>query len=349
MRQLIIDIEKLLAPISSDKPAGNYLRYEDDYDEIINAMKGEDPNLVQGIWVRPIKKYDWLKAKELCISALSNKTKDLQLACWLTESMMYINGFSGLADGLKLICELSKKYWDEIYPLPVDNDMDLRMAPYDWLDEKFYIQIKLIPVVNADVIADGYTYYKWERDVKRIHENHEDESQALEPYLSALISSTEEFHNELDKCIEDSLQSTKELKEFLIGKTSNDAPAFSRLIQTLENVQDLNKTAIKYFESRKNSVQSEKATDETNEIPGEKFIDVSKFALPKDEFKSIDDAYELLEQISDYLIENDPEYPTGYMVKQAISFRYMELKEFLNMRISNKKNLNRVLEILKLS
>jgi len=350
MRQQIIDIEKLLAPISPDKPAGNYLRYEREYDNIIDAMKGEDPNLTQGVWVRPLKKYDWQKAKELCTDALSKKTKDIQLACWLTESLMYIHGFCGLADGLKLLCELSKKYWNEIHPLPAGTDMELRFAPYEWLDEKFYIRIKLIPIVKAQVIVEGYTYYTWEHEVKKIHENHEDESKALETYLSILVSSTEEFHLELDKCIDESLQIIKEIKEFLAGKSSSEPLAFSRLIQTLKNIKDINEQAIKYFASRKKSTMPKEAVEKTAKSTEEIILDTGV----KHDFKiagltSVDYAYESLEQLSDFLIQNEPEYLTGYMVKQAISFRYMDLKEFLNRRISNKKNLSKVLEILKLS
>ena len=350
MRQSIIDIEKLLSPISPDKPTGIYLRYETEYDQISDAMSGEDPNLARGIWKRPLKKYEWVKAKELCINALTNKTKDLQLACWLTESIMHTNGFCGLADGLKLVNGLSKKFWNEIHPLPHEEDIETRLAPYDWLDEKFYVQIKLIPIAKAEVIADGYTFYTWERDVKKIHEEHEDEAQALEPYFSALVTSTENFHLELDQCIDDSLQTIKELREYLTSKVSNEAPAFSQLIQTLEDIKDLNRTAINYFASRKKTEKPEENTKESFETEEKKMRGAAaKFDFTKEELTNVDEAYESLDKISDYLIENEPEYPTGYMVKQAISFRYMDLKEFLNRRISNKNNLNKVLEILKLS
>jgi len=263
---------------------------------------------------------------------------------------MYIHGFCGLADGLKLLCELSKKYWNEIHPLPAGTDMELRFAPYEWLDEKFYIRIKLIPIVKAQVIVEGYTYYTWEHEVKKIHENHEDESKALETYLSILVSSTEEFHLELDKCIDESLQIIKEIKEFLAGKSSSEPLAFSRLIQTLKNIKDINEQAIKYFASRKKSTMPKEAVEKTAKSTEEIILDTGV----KHDFKiagltSVDYAYESLEQLSDFLIQNEPEYLTGYMVKQAISFRYMDLKEFLNRRISNKKNLSKVLEILKLS
>ena len=154
----------------------------------------------------------------------------------------------------------------------------------------------------------------------------------------------------MDQCINESLQNIKELKEFLKSKVPSDVPTFSQLIRTLESIVDLNKTAINHFTSRKKETLPEGSTEEPIETSGNKTLDAAaRFDFKRDELETVDNAYESLEQISDYLIENEPEYPTGYMIKQAISFRYMDLKEFLNRRISNKNNLNKVLEILKLS
>ena len=62
--------------------------------------------------------------KELSISALKEKSKDLQIASWLTLSLLKLNGFTGLATGLALLLELCLNFWDTIFPMPDGDDFE---------------------------------------------------------------------------------------------------------------------------------------------------------------------------------------------------------------------------------
>lgn len=95
----IIDIQKLLEPISEEYPAGGYLRYEGTYDTIQEARREDDASLPQGVWERDLKKADWHRVRELCEAALARQTKDLQIAVWLLESLIRIHGFAGVKTG----------------------------------------------------------------------------------------------------------------------------------------------------------------------------------------------------------------------------------------------------------
>ena len=91
-------IEDLLAPIDDD--SGVYLRYEKIYDDIKEARKEDDPRLSQGVWQTEHKKADWIAIENWCVEALGQKTRDLQLALWLTEALMAQDGAPGLIKGL---------------------------------------------------------------------------------------------------------------------------------------------------------------------------------------------------------------------------------------------------------
>ena len=64
---------------------------------------------------------------------LRDRTKDLQIAIWLTEANMKLHGFAGLRDSFRLIRELMLRYWDTgLYPVMEDGPEDragpLRLA-----------------------------------------------------------------------------------------------------------------------------------------------------------------------------------------------------------------------------
>ncbi len=69
----------------------------------------------------------------LAQEGLATKTKDLQLAAWLTEALLHTEGFSGLRQGLLLCHDLIAQFWDGLYPPVEDGDAELRAAPLDWL------------------------------------------------------------------------------------------------------------------------------------------------------------------------------------------------------------------------
>ena len=85
---------------------------------------------------------------KLTTDLLTNKTKDLQLAAWLTEAWLKQRGFGGLKDGLALCCGLVDKFWDTLYPEMEDGDAESRGAPLGFVGVKLDIPLKLVPVVE---------------------------------------------------------------------------------------------------------------------------------------------------------------------------------------------------------
>ena len=87
--------DDLLNPIPGDNPSGANLRYAPVYDKIKEARR-EDDDAPQGEWERERKVADWKQVIKLAGEALATKSKDLQLAAWLTEAMLRTEGFAGL-------------------------------------------------------------------------------------------------------------------------------------------------------------------------------------------------------------------------------------------------------------
>src|SRR5215469_16406000 len=103
----------LLDPISPDRPAGADLRWTPEWDRIKEARRSDD-GLEAGKWVKKEQKTaDWVAVRELAAAALRERSKDLQLALWLTEAVMRLDGFPGLREGLRVTRELLVRFWNE--------------------------------------------------------------------------------------------------------------------------------------------------------------------------------------------------------------------------------------------
>src|ERR1700684_3847119 len=112
----MIDVQKLLQPISPESPGGESLRYSPVYDAIKAARREDDPDLPQGIWQTKLKKADWKEVRSICLDTLQNRSKDLQVGAWLLEACIHLEGFAGLSDGFRVLTALCENFWDTLHP-----------------------------------------------------------------------------------------------------------------------------------------------------------------------------------------------------------------------------------------
>ena len=144
--------DDFLGPVSADQPVGIDLRWTAEWDRIKEARRADD-DLKSGKWTKKEQKAaDWRLVEELASGMLRNRSKDLQLALWLTEAGMKRHGFPGLRDGLRLTRELLVRYWDTgLYP-PMEDGPEDRAGPFEWLNNKLVDSITAIPIT---VRGDG--------------------------------------------------------------------------------------------------------------------------------------------------------------------------------------------------
>jgi type VI secretion system protein ImpA len=76
----------------------------------------------------------WRSVRELGLKTLTETTKDLEVAAWVTEAYVRSHGLSGLAAGAKLIAGLAENFWDDVFPLPDDYGVETRVAPITGLN-----------------------------------------------------------------------------------------------------------------------------------------------------------------------------------------------------------------------
>ncbi|HVN72008.1 MAG TPA: type VI secretion system protein TssA [Desulfomonilia bacterium] len=253
MNKAVIDIAAILSPIKGDNPCGEDLRYTDVYEQIKEARR-EDDLLNQGDWQREVKRADWTAVVKVATDALMNRTKDIQIAVWLTEALIKNKGFAGLSAGLTIILAFLKDNWDTVYPLTVDGDLEYRAGPLEFLNDKVAPSIRDIPLTDGKT-AEGFSWNKWqesrlvgyEKDIKNqwgdvddAKKNARDEKIAEgrttgEAFDAAVSKSSKEFYAALADDVDASLDIFTRLDSLVDEKFGREAPRFSDIKKTIED------------------------------------------------------------------------------------------------------------------
>lgn len=240
--------EDLLNPIPGENPSGADLRYDTKlliYDQIKEARR-QDDDLAQGEWSHGRKTAQYPRVVKLAQEALAAKTKDVQLAAWLTEALLRTEGFPGFRQGLELCLRLSQNFWDTLYPPMEDGDTELRVAPFEWLGTALPIPLTQTPLTKA-----GYDWLKYkqsrsvgyESQVKGDKEKQERDKKIAggklgpEEFDKAFAETPKAFYAQAEKELDASLATLVGLDELTTEKCGDAAPSFTKLKHTIEDVR----------------------------------------------------------------------------------------------------------------
>ncbi|HTW57158.1 MAG TPA: type VI secretion system protein TssA [Terriglobales bacterium] len=241
--------DDLLNPIPGDNPSGVYVRHDTKlllYDKIKEARRQDDA-LAQGDWQHERKLSDFPQVSKLAQEALATRTKDLQLAAWLTEALLQTEGFAGLRQGLDFCTGLLTNFWDTLYPPVEDGDLELRAGPLEFLGTQLDVALKSRPLAKA-----GYDWFKYkesravgyEDQVKNDKERKarqrkidEEKKLAPEVFDKAFAETPKAFYWQGEKDLDACLQSLKTLDELCDQKFGSSGPALGKLKASLEEVR----------------------------------------------------------------------------------------------------------------
>ncbi|MCP4701667.1 MAG: type VI secretion system protein TssA [Gammaproteobacteria bacterium] len=343
----------LLAPCSETQPCGESLVYEGTCDKIREARRADDPSLPQGDWKTKLKKADWDKVRELCVEALSTRSKDLQLAAWLTEALLHLHGYPGFNAGLRLLIQLGEKYWKDLFPPLEGEDLELRISPFVWMNEKLDVPLGLV-VITAPATDDAvpYTFIDrenaWLLEKADPQEKKTAEEQGKATYTKFLTSATltpRDFLAHLAANLQATLESLEQLNLLLDDNCGKQAPGFGKLRQILAKVQHVINTMLKEKpDLAEEADMHEPETAETTEagaIPASPEPNTAAGSI-----RSRGEAYRQLAEAADYLLRTEPHSPTPYLVKRAISWGNMSLTELLLELVNNEQDLAAIYGLL---
>jgi type VI secretion system protein ImpA len=357
----VLDIDALLAPIPGQHPAGEELRYLGTYDAIEEARREELPIEDGSLWQRPVKMANWPEVFNLATTALATRSKDLQLAVWLTEALVKLHGFAGLREGFLLLQGLLEDFWAELYPTMLDGGLEWRRAPFEWLNDVLPVSLKATAVTDAPG-GVNYTFLDWE-DSRRVDNLKLGNQAAFEAaiaegkitgadFAKAVAVTGPIFYEALWTDLVQCREAYTQLDQTLDTKFGRDAaPSLQGLKKALEDCWTLLERLVpehleenreapdKEEESRQDSSASlEHDRSRTQAVPPTQFLPLA----PRDRA----DAYRRLEAVAAYFRRTEPQSPVPYAIELALRWGQMSLEEWLREVIKVGDVFNAVLERL---
>lgn len=339
--------DDILEPISDDNPVGEDVRYDVVYDEIRDAREEVELPRQDGTWDR--KPADFKQIVKVGTQVLTERSKDLQIAGWLTEAKLRREGFAGLREGLDLMRELAVRFWDDVYP-PIDDDGDLsyRATPFDWVGNNLETAVKRVPLNEAG--HDWFDYSEGrtmgtEEEVKGNSERTAQRNQAIaegklppEDFDQAFKTTGKDWYKNLVAELEGSKEALDaleaEAQERFEELPSDDRPSFRELREALD---DVGRVAHRLLETKLEQdpdppgTEASAVTDAgggaTDAGGGEGTDTASASPAPSGglslEPRSRDDAARLVGAAARFLRRDDPKSPAPYLLLRGLRWGEM--------------------------
>jgi type VI secretion system protein ImpA len=366
-----MSIEELLAPIAVDAPCGVSLRYESIFTEIRLEREEDDPSLSMRHWERPLKVADWALIDRRCSAIIATRSKDLQLCAWLLEAWVRRYELVGLLHGLRLLSGLAERHWDTLFPLMEDSqDIDARLAPFEWLNETLTLTLKLhITLVHlVDRKPSRLNLAEWDKMTKaELKGAAAAQGQEAPLTRSLVIASAEKLTDSYvahqKKLTRQCRQALGVLDDCLRARMGNNSPSTGHIAKTLE----LMARALDQIVPEVVLPPQAEAVSTTPEVqtmtqdaatepsaPGDlELPPAANSAAPApistSGWQTRDQAYQALESIATYLHRTEPHSPTPYLIKRAVNWGRMPLPELMAEVIREEGDLNKLINLLGLS
>lgn len=336
-----INDEALRAPLKNG--VGPYLRYEIIYDQIKEARREDDASLSMGIWETEIKKADWLLVEKICSDVLHNQSKDIQVAVWLTEAWLNLDGFLGCKRGFDLIKDLCEVFWQDFHPQIDEEDIEHRLRIFEWANETFAHHLKFIPLTSpisqSNLPSFSLADWNYALNLDTISKRSTDANSMISTSEARGYPTLGRFRKGLQQTPAESLNATlqstslltqavKSLSEALTNLCGDQAPSFQKVLDHLIDISRICKTV-------HNQKTLTPSTEENISVPimqdlaEEDLNDFSESSNNEVAATSRQSAYQSLKRIADFLAETDPHSPTPHILNMLASWENKSLTEIL--------------------
>jgi len=346
----------LLAPIPGSPQTGQDVRYSGDYDAIIEARRQDNAALPQGVWLRELKHADWTSVERLCTETLATRSKDLQVACWLTEAWIHLQGFTGLAGGLALLGDLCERFWPDLYPVIDEGDLSARTAPLEWLNEKLPDLLRSLPIVTSATDPEerfSWTDYMNAQRLETVRQRDAGSAERAEAggaVTQARFSACRQrtataVLKGIESALQPALRALDALNSLLQQHCGKEAPGLGGIRTVSEEI--LAFLAVELADRQKPASLASMLRKRTPPpADPDPLSPANNAAATPQSPRTREEAYHQLSEIAEFLLRTEPHSPTAYLIQRAASWGEMPLPALVQKLSQSGSDISRLLDAL---
>ena len=366
----VLDFARLLTPIAGEDPAGRPLRADFSPTSVYHLIKdarsaaragersaawGDDGETQTGD-----SRTHWKRLLELAPKAIAEESKDIEIAAWLSEALVREHGYAGLRDGFRLMRELAESFWDNLHPLPDEEEgLEARLAPLAGLNGEDSDGVLIAPIAGVSVTTAGelrpltLADYRRAFDLERLADPDkraqriEQGAVTLQMFEKAVLESGREFYGNLLEDLEACAGEFKKLCAVLEEKCGKDqsghslAPPSSAIGGALEACgNELRGVVQRIFPSQED-------TASVSEDDGMEMVSLQgRPAGLASAVRTREDAFRALLQVAEYFKRTEPHSPVAYTLEQAVRWGRMPLPELLAELVPEESSREQIFKIV---
>lgn len=327
-------VDELLAPISDAFPCGSSLRINNQFDSPYYQLKtlrsearAAERSRIQHGETKFIFVQDWQPIARLAEQLLREQTKDLEIASWLLEAWVRIEGIAGLIAGLNILSGLIEGFSAALFhDLP--EEMELQLNAVHGLNGEhqpgtIIMPLLCLPIVKnsaGDVAAWEYQKaFEFEKQHDPLlRKKMQDEGVRELEFLRALIQiSDQEFGAQQVMELKEGYIALDNCEKLLAEHFVEHAFEFTQIRQSLDQLM----LAIQglYDLDRVSKIEP-KSTE---------FTESRAQLNHKGSQQDRQSALQMLNEVAEYFLTHEIHSPIGYLLKRALRWAEMGLPELI--------------------
>ncbi len=266
--------------------------------------------------------------RDLATKALGEQTKDLEIAAWLTEALVRLEGMPGLAVGSSVIAGLAATLWDSgLHPQPDEEGIETQVAPITGLSGQGTDGTLMQPLRKCVLFPglDGEPVSYWQylqseeletiTDAARRKQRLAAKVVPLADMASAARQAGGARLSALRSEVQGALKAWMHMSEVVEAKAGADAPPTSRVRDLLRAIASVvNTYAPPEPDAPEDALAPEEGVPASTDVQSTGGSHMGQTTRPV----TREDMLLELERIADFFRKTEPHSPLAYTLEEAV-------------------------------